>query len=468
MTSSNELLKRLTDPETAPHLEIKPRNLEVEDGDLWDDLFDIIVQTWENDNKEIFQKSFDITAWNDDFIQLGFSSSALSAFHGILQTGYTVFGHEVVDMILEYETVGDIALLMVWGDVMDYSRRHCTNESSGQKGNEASSSAAATSSSEQKSASTQGTSLPSTIPNEREEDQYDDPSQQHLDGATEKDYADNLTTHPRWLDELHISARDRGIQLVFTNSDVIQSSSNVPKFVEWTPTTQNTPAYHGCTVEEESFVGIFQSFTSYGVQARATRRGYYSVTPASYWTNSIQYARIWPTMKASLRNWRKMEQIPSPSLLIVVSEPNIMENGLIKTVIPQAETVKAAEVCHSYSPLLTSQQYTTACKDLRNVVRQKHPDFPGIETSDFIVAPLPAHTIRTMQNSYLGSAINVLTTISCISVLTAASPKAVENMNSHIKSIIILGWGEGVLGDTEQANFGTAGIREGETSYRGE
>ena len=69
----------------ANDLEIKPQNFEVEEGELWDDLFDIIVQEWKRDNNVIFQKSFNIDTWMDDFILLGFISSALSAFHAILQ-----------------------------------------------------------------------------------------------------------------------------------------------------------------------------------------------------------------------------------------------------------------------------------------------------------------------------------------------------------------------------------------------
>jgi hypothetical protein len=169
--SLNKLLYRLTKPELANDLEIKPRNFEIEEGELWDDLFDIIVQAWKRDNKVIFQKPFDIDTWTDDFILLGFSSSALSAFHTILQKEYTSFGHEVVNMILEYETVGDIASLMVWGDVMEYSRRHSEGESSERKESETSSSPT-TASSVQGSASTQGTSLPLSIPirNNRERD----------------------------------------------------------------------------------------------------------------------------------------------------------------------------------------------------------------------------------------------------------------------------------------------------------
>ena len=142
-----------------------------------------------------------------------------------------------------------------------------------------------------------------------------------------------------------------------------------------------------------------------------------------------------------------------------------MDNGLGTIIIPQVETLKATQVCHSYSPLLTSQQYVTSCRNGNIVTRTTHPDFREIESSDFILAPLPAHTIRTMENVYLGQAINTHSAISSISILTAATPNAIEYMNRNIKRIIILGWGEGTIGDTEQLNFGTAGIKEGETWY---
>ena len=107
------------------------------------------------------------------------------------------------------------------------------------------------------------------------------------------------------------------------------------------------------------------------------------------------------------------------------------------------------------------------CRDRRNAIRQTHPDFPGIEASD-LIAPLLHIQLELWKTQYLGHAINIQTTITSISILTAATPNAVEYLNSRIKKIVILGWGEGTLGDTEQVNYGTAGIKEGESSYIGE
>ena len=203
-------------------------------------------------------------------------------------------------MILEYETVSDIASLMMWGDVMEYSRRHSGGESNERKESETSSSPT-TVSSMQGSASTQGTSLSPSIPirNNRERDQDDD-SRKNPPDEYKIDYTDDLIIYPEWLIQLNIAAQEKRIELVFSNSDIMQDASNFQAFVEWGMTTEITSAYHGCAIEEDSFVDIFQSFIFNGVQARATRRGYYSVTAATYWTNSMQYARIWPITKANL------------------------------------------------------------------------------------------------------------------------------------------------------------------------
>lgn len=125
-------------------LDIKPPNFSIQEGELWDDLFD--VQVWQSENKATFEKSVDIETWTDDFIILGFSSNALSAFHTIIQRAYISFGPELVNMILQYETVGNIASLMVWGDVMEYSRRNSAGEFTERKDSETSLSPTAASS----------------------------------------------------------------------------------------------------------------------------------------------------------------------------------------------------------------------------------------------------------------------------------------------------------------------------------
>jgi len=125
-------------------LDIKPPNFSIQEGELWDDRFD--VQVWQSENKATFEKSVDIETWTDDFIILGFSSNALSAFHTIIQRAYISFGPELVNMILQYETVGNIASLMVWGDVMEYSRRNSAGEFTERKDSETSLSPTAASS----------------------------------------------------------------------------------------------------------------------------------------------------------------------------------------------------------------------------------------------------------------------------------------------------------------------------------
>ena len=79
-------------------------------------MYDSIVQTWEHENEDMFKKPFDHDSWTDDFIILGFNSTALSAFNSFLQREHRLFGRELVEMILSYETVGYLASLMLWGE----------------------------------------------------------------------------------------------------------------------------------------------------------------------------------------------------------------------------------------------------------------------------------------------------------------------------------------------------------------
>ena len=454
-------------------LDIKPTNWEIEEGELWDDMFDSMVQTWQRDNKTIFDKDFDIDSWSDDFIMLGFNPIALSGFQAVLRHLYKSFGREVVNLIMSYESVGEIASLMLWGEVSDYSKRHNEGAKEVGPGKESTNTSVTVGTGE----STQGqgagaTSPPTRADQHRQRDDDEQPGQ-NLPGSQKPDSAHESLIYPPWLTRLHLLAQEKSIELLFTNRDIMEDSGHsFAQFMDWSSniTAATTPAYHGCAVPRDSFLDIFSSFIADGVQPRGDRRGYYSVTRATYWTNSVQYARIWPIMKSNLRGWRHLENLPQSSILIVVSEPAVADligdSSNLKTVmIPQEDIAKAAAVCHSYSPLLTFQQYVTLCRDRRNFERVSHPDFPGIETSDVIIAPLPTHTIRTMANSYLGNAINIQTVITSVSILTAATGKAFDYMNSHIKRIVILGWGEGRIGATEKIDFGTAGIREGETDY---
>jgi len=449
-------------------MHIKPPNLIIEEGDVWDDLYDMVVQAWQSgENKAIFEKNFDVETWSDDFIILGFSSISLSAFDAIIQRAYAQFGPELVNMILHSETVGSIASVMAWGDVIEYSKTNSREESTDQKGSETFFSPTTMSFAQE--GSTQPTTPSPPSPRNRKQKDEDSDSEEGSSDDIKHDSASvNAITYPQWLTELHISALGKGIEIIFTKSYNIEdnSSSIFPAFTEWNNTAGITAAYHGCSLDNDSFVGTFQTFVANGVLAIGNRRRYYSVTPATYWTNSPQYACIWPTIKANLSNWRRIDHIPPPSLLIVVSEPNITSNGLETIVIPQVETLKATEVCPSYSSPLTSQQYVNACRNKEFATRRTHPDFPGIESSDFVLAPLPAHTISTMQNSYLGQCIHTHTAIPSISILTAATANAIDYMNRHIKKIIIFGWGQGTIGDTDNINFGTAGIKEGESTYR--
>jgi hypothetical protein len=273
--------------------------------------------------------------------------------------------------------------------------------------------------------------------------------------------------------EFHRLAREHHIHLVFSDRDVMEGDGNSlsKPFVEWTQdiSDDTTPAYHGCYIPEGAIAHLIPSFIKEGVQMRGNRRGYYSVFPAVYYTNSIQYSHIWPVMKSDLSGWRYMNSLPPPSLLIVVSEPHVgdLQGKFSTTIIPQTETRVVAEATSSPSLSLTLDKYVNATKNKKNITRVKHPDFPIIDSCDFILAPLPAHTINVMRQSEIGHAMDEINAISSISILTAATSEAVQYMNSKITKIIVLGWGKGSLGMTDHIEFGTAGIKDGETKWRG-
>ena len=99
------------------------------------------------------------------------------------------------------------------------------------------------------------------------------------------------------------------------------------------------------------------SFLDNGVLALPYRRGYFCVTKAAYYTNSLAYARVWPVIKNNLRSWRKLESLPAPSILIVVSEPFVevvrgQSGKFTTTIIPQDRPDAAAQAIPSFSPQL--------------------------------------------------------------------------------------------------------------------
>lgn len=313
-------MRRLVEPEMAISLDIKPTNWEIEEGELWDDMFDSVVQTWRRDNQNILDKYFDIASWSDDFIKLGFSPIALSGFQAVLERLYTLFGREVVNLIMSYETVGEIASLMLWGEVYDYSKRYSEGTEDVDAGKKCTDASVTVGSSE----STQGVGATSSPPTRTDQHkQHDDDEQPSRNPpGSEKPDSVELSLYPTWLTRLHLLAQEKSIELLFTNRDIMDDSTHAfAQFVDWDSNipAATTPTYHGCAVPNDSFVDLFSSFIADGVLARGDRRGYYSVTRAAYWTNSVQYARIWPIMKSNLREWRHIENVPPPSIL--VSEP---------------------------------------------------------------------------------------------------------------------------------------------------
>jgi hypothetical protein len=117
---------RLANENTS--LQITPANWKIEDGELWDDLYDSIRQAWEKHNKNIVEKPFSFETWEDDFISLGFHSYVLTEFQRLLDRQYNDLGRDVVQLIMGYEKVGDIAELLLQGELDHYSRNHTNTD----------------------------------------------------------------------------------------------------------------------------------------------------------------------------------------------------------------------------------------------------------------------------------------------------------------------------------------------------
>lgn len=242
---------------------------------------------------------------------------------------------------------------------------------------------------------------------------------------------------------------------MFSNSDITQSERGryIAPFIQWNDSISQstTSAYHGCEIPPVALRRYLTSFLEKGVTTSPDRRGYFSVTLAAYYTNSIAYAGVWPVIKNNLRGWRKLESLPSPSILIVVSEPLVSDvrgqnKNFTTAIIPQDRSNDAADVLASSSLSLTIEQYANATKRSKSQERLSLDGYPNISTCDFIISPLPKHTMSVMQDSAcIGRVVIAHNDISSIAILTAATSPAVEYMTNHITKIIILGWVRGIL-----------------------
>jgi hypothetical protein len=61
----------------------------------------------------ILGKTFSFDTWVEDFVSLGFNSVPLSAFERISRDLFQDFEHQVIYGIMENETVGEIAELLL-------------------------------------------------------------------------------------------------------------------------------------------------------------------------------------------------------------------------------------------------------------------------------------------------------------------------------------------------------------------
>ena len=72
-TSPHAFLRHLTSIE--PELLVQPTGWEMEEDELWDDLFDSISQEWSANYGYIMEKTFSFDSWVEDFVSLGFYST---------------------------------------------------------------------------------------------------------------------------------------------------------------------------------------------------------------------------------------------------------------------------------------------------------------------------------------------------------------------------------------------------------
>ena len=201
----------------------------------------------------IEERTFSFDNWVEDFVSLGFHSLALSAFDRISRSLFEEFGREIIYEIMENETVGVIAELLLLGDVEHYStmKTKTVNQETVSGMQNQGSPDADINNSATGGENTISDAL-SLNPQKTEKGDDEGLEDKHPHIIQTEDESQNALAYPAWLHRLRERAQEKSVQLIFSNSDITQSEQGryLSSFIEWNNSISQstTPAYHGCDI----------------------------------------------------------------------------------------------------------------------------------------------------------------------------------------------------------------------------
>jgi hypothetical protein len=409
--------KRL-EVEFKPTFDVRPKDWKGNDDLLFDGLFDSVYSLWLQNSRDVLHLAFRHDSWSSKFIDLGFSLSVISLIQKVLDELEACYSSAMVWNVLQLETVGTVATLVLWAEVMHHSHKFIeygkTKDADGDKIDEVESSNGREDTpcpiqtmSNTISSGNDDADLGGGEPVEDEkgcgggpgEDdgnrgtegyggegkdggnggaggdggEGEDGGKSNEDGEGESDSDDDdasdTTKRFVFLRKIDQSAKDLGIVIHFLgNSGIEHDPSFIPSFnILPEPASESNILFHGSGIVNgpARLFSKLSSFLSYGPiimegDIPTLKSSYLSTLPAVYYSSSLTYARLWPILKLGLSQYRLIDPIPQEVSLIAISR---VSGTVLNGEVPSVKTARISQDNRGLAAKASSSNYMSLTFD---------------------------------------------------------------------------------------------------------
>jgi hypothetical protein len=282
---------------------------------------------------------------------------------------------------------------------------------------------------------------------------------------------------PNWVNEVDQLAKEHNTKIVFVDVPQIplrmkpQIESNIGGFYRTTKLNGTVTIYHGCRVRDDlqDIEAKLRSFVRTGVDIdRGDVKGFLSNSRAVYYSNSIDYAFLWPVIQTRFAVYRRYTRttIPQIPVLIICQNINIEDTlpGSLKFScwrIPQENTRDAQIVSPTSFHNLTCQFVNENMNSSLSGIKRHSPR--GTTRNDFqiVTSPLPYFKISELESCPLRTEIlnSGLKAKNFVVVAGCDRTAATYLASSTPRVIIVCYLGDGELGvGVDEGSWGTVGM----------
>jgi hypothetical protein len=502
-----------------PSFSITPPQFDTEDQAVFDGLYENVARSWTQHYRTILNTSFQRDTWESNFRTLGMSNKIIDMIRERLDELEREYSESVVWTMFGMESTGSMASIVLEIEVYHYSTsKLCLNRTSedaddyddddeslpraetpSPPSNQATTMMALDSFQSQasrdignddashrenggKKTEEDGSANESESQNTRESS---DKEQEGLGNSGEED-TDNddsddaaLDTEDleskirKYLIDTDLHAKQVGVTIYFAgNPPLTVSPEYLPQstFID-IPAQDSIELFHGCAVVDPNLDNLFcslDSFLTYGpIIMRQTspipRYSYLSRLPAVYYSTSVIYGRLWPTLKKGFAEYRRIRKVGTEYTLIAVSKVSgDIFNGSMARVtcgrIPQHDVLLAKNASSStFCSLMFDQFANRNLSKARNGRKPIRKDNPSTASADIITSPLPSFEQEHLRMVDIGKALDQITPVKNVTIVAGCTGKGATCLGSGIYSYVIYGFGEGSLGyGTQEKDWGTA------------